>query len=164
MHGLVTALCLALTLAPCGATALGEDASSRTPPVLESTYGTLLGFAGEETGTPTHGKVDAFLGIPYATAPVGDLRFLPPTPPAAWTGTRNATQYGASCLQTDDPAPETGAGLSEDCLSINVWRPFNASGPLPVMLYIHGGSYEAGSGTAKGYGLFEAALLLLLHQ
>jgi para-nitrobenzyl esterase len=96
-----------------------------------------------DTGAVTgksEGKVDAFLGIPYAAPPVGDLRWKPPMPAAKW-GDRDATKFGSRCMQTDvfhdmvfrDP------GISEDCLYLNVWAPAKSSGKkLPVMVWIYG--------------------------
>ncbi|XP_049766326.1 juvenile hormone esterase-like [Schistocerca cancellata] len=84
-----------------------------------------------------------FVGIPFATPPLGDLRFLQgvdhaPTPAASWTGTRDALSYGSRC-------PQKGRG-SEDCLYVNVYAPLvNDSSPLAVMVNIHGGGYTTGS-------------------
>ena len=68
------------------------------------------------------GKVKAFLGLPYAAAPVGNLRWQTPQQPASWKGERDATKYGAHCAQGrvfDDMVFED-AGPSEDCLYLNV--------------------------------------------
>jgi len=94
------------------------------------------------------GAVQVFLGIPYAAAPVGDLRWKPPAPAAKWRGVRKATEFGAHCMQGKvygdmnfrDP------GGSEDCLFLNVWGPARTSGTkLPVMVWIYGGGFAAGS-------------------
>jgi para-nitrobenzyl esterase len=96
-----------------------------------------------------HGKVRAFLGLPYAAPPVGDLRWKAPEPPASWKGTRNATRYGARCEQRDVFADMIfqDAGPSEDCLYLNVFTPAKArsKSKLPVMFWIHGGGYLGGS-------------------
>jgi para-nitrobenzyl esterase len=96
-----------------------------------------------------NGKVRAFLGLPYAAAPVGDLRWAPPQPPAHWRGTRQATRYGARCVQGRVFADMVfqDSGPSEDCLYLNVFTPANVSGSskLPVMFWIHGGGYVGGS-------------------
>ena len=81
--------------------------------------------------------VVAFKGVAYAAPPVGALRWRPPQPPATWTGTFNADKYGAICMQKYLPK-DNGVGalpMSEDCLTLNVWRPMNdGSGRLPVMV------------------------------
>ncbi|HVN93668.1 MAG TPA: carboxylesterase family protein [Terracidiphilus sp.] len=95
------------------------------------------------------GKVRAFLGIPFAAPPVGDLRWKAPQPPARWNGTRQATAFGAHCAQNhvfDDMIFQDSGG-SEDCLYLNVYSPADASAKsnLPVMFWIHGGGYSGGS-------------------
>ncbi len=85
------------------------------------------------------GDVISFKGIPYAEPPVGPLRWRMPQPAKPWQGVREAKDFGASCMQADD-VPK-----SEDCLTLNVWRPAAASfGPLPVMVWIHGGALVHG--------------------
>src|SRR5713101_70734 len=86
----------------------------------------------------------AFLGVPYAAPPVGDLRWKPPQPVSPWTGTLKATEFGAACPQL--PASWfPPIGWNEDCLYLNVWTTqFSASAKLPVIVYFHGGSNAAG--------------------
>jgi para-nitrobenzyl esterase len=99
----------------------------------------------------SNGKVTAYLGIPYAAAPVEDLRWRPPVATARWRGTRDATKYGARCMQRlqagDMVFKDTGP--SEDCLFVNVFAPADAQpgSKLPVMFWIHGGGYFAGAGS-----------------
>jgi para-nitrobenzyl esterase len=97
------------------------------------------------------GNVRAFLGIPYAEPPVGDLRWRPPVPVRPWTGVRQATAFGPRPMQPTifkdmvfrDP------GCSEDCLNLNVWTPASkADAKLPVMVWIFGGGLQAG-GTSE---------------
>jgi para-nitrobenzyl esterase len=97
--------------------------------------------------TINEGKVKAFLGLPYAAPPVGDLRWKAPQPPAKWQGVRDATKYGASCFQGHiyDDMVFQDSGPSEDCLYLNVFTPANAKGKLPVTFWIHGGGYSGGA-------------------
>jgi para-nitrobenzyl esterase len=98
--------------------------------------------------TINDGKVKAFLGLPYAAAPVGDLRWKAPQAPAKWKGERDATKFGAHCAQGKvfDDMIFQDAAPSEDCLFLNVYAPADATdkSKLPVMFWIHGGGYSGG--------------------
>jgi para-nitrobenzyl esterase len=99
--------------------------------------------------TINNGQVKAFLGLPYAAAPVGALRWKAPQPPVRWEGVRDAASYGAQCAQNpafDDLVIEENS-QSEDCLFLNVYAPASPQpkSKLPVMFWIHGGGYFAGS-------------------
>ncbi len=116
---------------------------------LES--GPVAGAREEVHGT----KIWSFKGIPYAAPPVGDLRWKPPQPVASWTEPRACTSFGPSCPQ---PAQietfylDVGA-TDEDCLYLNVWSPADSAHErLPVMVWVHGGSFETGSGSMEVYG------------
>ena len=104
---------------------------------------------GKVTGkTINDGKVKAFLGLPYAAPPVGDLRWKAPQPPAKWSGERDASKFGAHCAQNHvfDDMVFQGPAPSEDCLFLNVYAPADATdkSKLPVMFWIHGGGYSGG--------------------
>ena len=95
------------------------------------------------------GKVNAYLGLPYAAPPVGLLRWRPPQPAPRWRGTRDASRYGARCMQGHE-FPDMvfqDSGPSEDCLYLNVFAPADAGAGsrLPVMFWIHGGGFQGGS-------------------
>lgn len=94
------------------------------------------------------GAVQAFLGIPYAVPPVGDLRWKPPVRTAKWKGVRKATDFGPHCLQGKvfGDMNFRDSGGSEDCLTLNVWAPAKrTSAKLPVMVWIYGGGFVAGT-------------------
>ena len=92
--------------------------------------------------------ITSFLGIRYAAAPVGVLRFAPPTPPAAVSGTISATAFGSPCPQP--PSPFGTASTDEDCLFLNIYVPgssVSSRNRLPVMLFYHGGAFVEGEGS-----------------
>lgn len=127
------------------AVVLGMGVAAHADPLVTKTKdGKLHGKAINE------GKVRAWLGVPYAAAPVGDLRWKAPQPVAKWSGERDATKYGAHCAQNHvfDDMVFQDDGPSEDCLYLNVYAPATADGKakLPVMFWIHGGGYSGGGG------------------
>ncbi len=117
----------------------------------ETRQGAVVGFAHPEGG-------HAWVGIPFAKPPVGELRWRAPRDPEAWRGTREAISYGPACMQlggptggADDASPGEPSG-SEDCLTLNVFAPrFTREGVpkgddrLPVMVWIHGGGNTVGA-------------------
>lgn len=103
-----------------------------------------------QSGTLAGAEVDGariFRGIPYAAPPVGPARWLPPAPPLAWSGTRDATRFGNDPMQPPGKRSTSRApGNSEDCLFLNVWTPAEGEGPWPVMVWFEGGSFLRGTG------------------
>ncbi len=107
----------------------------------------------------TEGGVHAYLGIPYAKAPVGDLRWSPPLAPSPWTAPRQAAKFGAACPQTLAPqgrsvwTPEfmTQSPASEDCLFLNVWTSAKRGEKQPVLVFYHGGAFTEGAGDIAVY-------------
>jgi para-nitrobenzyl esterase len=117
-------------------------------PSVTTTHGTVVGVR--------TGPTECFLGIPYAAAPIGELRWKAPQPASDWTGVRQATQFGPACLQLRAPrAPESclvDRPMSEDCLTLNIWRPTQREdGPLPVMVWFHGGAFRIGGTSLEQY-------------
>jgi para-nitrobenzyl esterase len=103
------------------------------------------------------GGVAVFKGIPFGAPPVGELRWKPPQPVAAWQGVRAGDRFGSVCIQPHQPQrvpnnrsvdlPDSPA-VSEDCLYLNVWTPAASAGAkLPVMVWIYGGAYLEGAGS-----------------
>ncbi|MFZ0787599.1 MAG: carboxylesterase/lipase family protein [Candidatus Acidiferrales bacterium] len=99
--------------------------------------------------------VRVYRGVPFAAPPVGDLRWKAPQPAASWTGVRQATQFGNACVQPPFPSNgmyKTAPPIGEDCLYLNIWTPAkSADDRLPVMVWIHGGGFDHGTGAASGY-------------
>jgi carboxylesterase 2 len=96
--------------------------------------------------------INAWRGIPYATAPIGDLRWEPSVNPESWVEPLDCTGFGSQCVQPD------GNG-DEDCLFLNVYSNANASTPepYPVLFYIHGGSLMGGNGNGDMSGFVSKA-------
>lgn len=107
------------------------QATSSDPTVVKVDTGLVRGVQ--------DGSVISWKGMPYAAPPTGSLRWRNPQPAHAWKGIREARTFGPSCLQAD-PVPK-----SEDCLTLNVWRPARSSTqPVPVMVWIYGGAMVHG--------------------
>jgi para-nitrobenzyl esterase len=114
---------------------------------------------GRVSGVTDKNGVMAYLGIPFAAPPTGNLRWKPPQPAAKWAGVKKADHFGASCVQAQTgsrlPWSEefmTQGGLSEDCLFLNLWSPAkSAQGKLPVMVWIYGGAFTEGAGAVAVY-------------
>jgi para-nitrobenzyl esterase len=147
-------------------------ANSTTPdPVVKTSLGSVRGLA--------QNGVLSFLGVPYGAATGGASRFLPPRPATPWSGVRDAKSYGDSCPQVplgaspfvrktpaQAPAPPSAMQmqlatlftrpkpepqLSENCLVLNVWTAAADSAKRPVMVWLHGGGFAVGSGSAPAY-------------
>ncbi|MDJ1137574.1 carboxylesterase/lipase family protein [Streptomyces iconiensis] len=119
--------------------------SHHPDPVVTTAQGAVRGLR--------QGDTTAFLNIPYAAPPRGAGRFAPPQPHEPWNGVRDATAPGPNAPQSErklgsvDMSPYFGPGWSrgEDYLTAGVWTPAAPSGDLPVMVFVHGGGFVAGS-------------------
>ena len=119
--------------------AASDDAAGAPAPTATTTFGPVIGTR--------MGGVAAFLGIPYAAPPVGDLRWRPPSPPIPWTVPLESRRPSA--------CPQFVSGLRlgrEDCLYVNVHRPDPMPDHAPVMVWIHGGGFTLGEGVQTDGG------------
>lgn len=147
---------IALVMTLCslnGLSGLVTEARANTPltNTVSLTNGTIVGNDRDSSG------VLNFKGIPYAAAPVGDLRWKAPQPAPNWTTTRDAKQYGKTCWASGLPAAalvSANATASEDCLFLNIWSGAKGAKELrPVMVWLHGGGFQFGtSGDPRGEG------------
>jgi para-nitrobenzyl esterase len=161
----------AATGAAAGA-ATGATAGATTGATAGATTGATAGAAtGANTGAATDANAGAapgpaaqaaarhilaFKGIPYAAPPIGPLRWRPPQPPPPWSGVRDATRFGADCMQTPYVI-STGQKTSEDCLTVSVWTAAHyQNARRPVMVFIYGGAFIGGS---AAYPLYDGARL-----
>lgn len=151
-------------------------AAEKAVPVLKVTGGRISGVWSEK-----HPQVAIYKGIPYAAPPVGELRWKKPQPVRPWQGVRACDHYGAASLQADlgPMGANKGVGVdyvkefyqdgnpvrSEDCLYLNVFTTSPKKKPLkPVMVWIHGGSFDHGWGHEiefDGDGLAQQGVVLV---
>ncbi|HEY0689558.1 MAG TPA: carboxylesterase family protein [Kribbella sp.] len=133
--------CTGLALAaadPATPSSATEGAASEG--VVGTDQGLVRGIVGDTTRT--------FRGIPYAAPPTGELRWRSPQRAASWSGVRDATKYADSCAQSEHPVGV--ASTSEDCLYLDVTTPTQSRKKLPVLIWIHGGSFK--NGATRIYG------------
>uniref|UniRef100_A0A674MMM1 Neuroligin 2b n=1 Tax=Takifugu rubripes TaxID=31033 RepID=A0A674MMM1_TAKRU len=166
---LLLGLVLHLTLSSCQRVDLKH-------PIVSTVYGKVRGIR-RELNNEILAPVEQYLGVPYATAPIGERRFQPPEAPGSWQEIRNATQFASVCPQnvhgvlpeimlpvwfTDnlDAAATFVQNQSEDCLYLNIYVPteddIRDRRKKPVMLFIHGGSFMEGSGNMFDGGVLAA--------
>lgn len=154
-----TVTSLARTAAAGSLLALALSHSTISGATAAAPLQTVATEGGALTGKPASDGVSAFLGVPFAAPPVGELRWKPPQAAAKWSGVRKADAFGASCVQNQPgsrlPWTEefmTQGAVSEDCLFLNVWTPASAANAkLPVMFWIYGGGFNEGSGAVAVY-------------
>ena len=145
----VRSMTLGIRMLACAALA-SLAAAAHAGPVVGTDRGAVEGV--------DQGVTEAFLGVPYAAPPVGPMRWREPGPVVAWEGVRAAHHHAPACQQglAQPWGPYTaefvaGAPVSEDCLYLNVWRPEHGARRLPVLMFIHGGAYQGGSGSLPIY-------------
>jgi len=121
---------------------------------LATEYPVVRTKSGELRGA-REGGVAVFRGVPYAASPVGELRFQPPQPVAAWRGVREATKDGPIAPQGRSRLAhimgEFERPQSEDCLTLNIWTPAPDAKKPPVLVWIHGGAFASGAGSLAWY-------------
>ena len=152
-------LALLLGAAACPGETVSEDS------VLEVGEGIQLTLPdGEIRGNAERGT-RSFIGIPYAAAPTGALRWKPPQSPERWSGVLDATGPGVSCFQSpsDTDANTSDVAQTEDCLRLNVFAPERPHELVPVLVWLHGGDNGRGSANdiqpATGKRLYDGASL-----
>ncbi len=144
---------LALVAAGSIASAAAGAADKSMQPIAGDPVQTT---SGRLAGTTLASGVKAYLGVPFAAPPIGDLRWAPPQP-AKWTGVFNADRKGAACIQVLRPHDinhyfgEEATG--EDCLTMNIWAPAGATpgAKRPVVVFIYGGGFTIGSSGMANY-------------
>ena len=129
---------LPLLVVVCSLAAVAENDRDAFGTLVETEQGTVEGLAIKDFG------IVAWLGIPFAQPPIGNLRWKAPKDAAQRDHVLSAKSYGHPCSQADSKS-------SEDCLYLNIWRPDSEEKNLPVFVYIHGGSNIDGSGEGSWY-------------
>lgn len=133
---------IALLIAGTAAAALGAD---RPQIVVSIDGGKIAGTVSED--------MHIFRGIPYAAPPTGSLRWRAPEPINPWQGIRDASRFGADCMQEPFPgdAAPLGTEPSEDCLTVNVWQPARRRADMPVLVWLYGGGFVNGGASPAVY-------------
>ncbi|SLJ99050.1 para-nitrobenzyl esterase [Novosphingobium mathurense] len=133
---------------------LGSTAVSAKPAIDPAPAAIVRTQSGALSGKDRPSGIRTYLGIPYAAAPVRDLRWRAPQPAPVWSGIRSAAEFGPQCFQPlRNATANSYAGaetMSEDCLYLNVWTKPGTK-KAPVIVYIHGGAFYTGAGSFPIY-------------
>jgi para-nitrobenzyl esterase len=128
-----------MSMAACssadGASGAADSEIQAGSPIVTTSAGAVRG------AQASSGAVLAWKGVPFGASPTADLRWRPTQPVAPWQGVRDATKFGAKCMQPGDKGVEG----DEDCLTVNVWKPASSEPGLPVMVFFYGGFNVTGS-------------------
>src|SRR6185437_3745495 len=132
---------------------LGVPAAQATKPSPQPRIPLADGWVEGKTALAVAIPLEEFQGIPYAAPPVGALRWQPPQPVKPWSGVRQVRGFGPRCMQLPlfGDMVFRADGMSEDCLYLNVWKPAQVTGKLPVLVYFYGGGFVAGDSSEKRY-------------
>lgn len=144
-HVLAAAAISLATLLPGTSRAAPPPAAPR----VQLPHGEIEGLHMRTNGT----ELRVFRGIPYAAPPMGSYRWREPQPVARWAGVRQATRFAPRCMQfSEESTSFRSPAMSEDCLYLNVWAPArNTNAKLPVLVYFHGGGFQAGDASKGRY-------------
>ena len=127
--------------------------------LAEETYRSIN--SGQIVGYKEPNGTLAWRGIPFATPPVGELRWKAPRPPEPWEGVRETLAFGSACPQRGFGGGTSGITGAEDCLYLNVWQPPRSETERPVMFWIHGGANHIGEAATP---LYHGANLAAAHD
>jgi para-nitrobenzyl esterase len=132
-----------------GAALAATACAPRVGPIKDASIVETL--QGKVRGASQPNGVLAFKGMRYGASTAGSGRFQPPKAPPSWVGVQDALAYGDQCPQAATRLADPNVAMTDDCLRINVWTPGADDASRPVLLWFHGGGFEAGAGSMPLY-------------